>query len=116
VCLLDVNAEVQAARLNQRGDDPRLLVDHQAFASWMRAHARDPNHMRHVLTTNGWDAMRWERLSRLDPRGGKWNMHVLDTSACARSEVADEILTWCRHALRGKAPHIVAADPDHPWD
>jgi ABC-type transport system involved in cytochrome bd biosynthesis fused ATPase/permease subunit len=32
VCLLDVNAEAQAARLAQRGDDPRLLAHHQAFA------------------------------------------------------------------------------------
>ena len=32
VCLLDVSPEVQAARLTARGDDPSLLVHHQAFA------------------------------------------------------------------------------------
>jgi hypothetical protein len=106
VCLLDVDAEAQAARLVQRGDDPRLLADHQAFAAWMRAHAQDPGHMPHVLTTNGWGAMRWERLTLLDPRNGGWNVQVLDTSASATDEVAKQILTWCRRALRGQAPQI----------
>lgn len=110
VCLLDVNAETQAARLAQRGDDRRLLADHQAFAVWMRAHAQDPNHMPHVLTTNGWDAMHWERLRLLDPRTGGWNVHVLDTSDHTTDEVADEILSWCRRALRGQAPQIRVAD------
>jgi broad-specificity NMP kinase len=113
VCLLDVNAEAQAARLAQRGDDPRLLADHQAFAGWMRAHAQDPNHMPDVLGTNGWDAMRWERLRRFDPRNGGWDMHVLETSERTRDEVADQILTWCRWALRGQAPQIRVADPEH---
>lgn len=115
VCLLDVNAETQATRLAQRGDDPRLLADHLAFAGWMRAHAQDPNHMPHVLSTNGWDAMRWERLRRFDPRNGEWGMHVLDTSARTRDDVADQILTWCRRALRGQAPQIRLAEPKHRW-
>ncbi len=111
VCLLDVNAEAQAARLAQRGDDPRLVGDHQAFAGWMRAHAQDPNHMPQVLSTNGWDAMRWERLRRFDLRTGGWGMHVLDTSVRTPDEVADQILTWCRQALRGQAPQIRVTEP-----
>lgn len=111
VCLLDVNAEAQAARLAQRGDGPRLVGDHQAFAGWMRAHAQDPNHMPHVLSTNGWDAMRWERLRRFDLRTGGWGMHVLDTSARTPDEVADQILTWCRQALRGQVPQIRVTEP-----
>lgn len=110
ICLLDVDAEAQAARLARRGDDPRLLADHQAFASWMRAHAQDPKHMSHVLTTNGWDAMRWERLGRLDPHAGTWAVHVLDTSALTSDEVAGQVLTWCRRALRGQAPQIRVGD------
>jgi hypothetical protein len=105
-CLLDVNAEVQAARLARRGDDPRLLGDHQAFASWMRAHAQDPHHMPEVLTGNGWDAMRWDRLARLDPRNGGWAIDVVDTSELASEEVADQIVTCCRRALRGQPPLI----------
>jgi hypothetical protein len=110
VCLLDVNAEAQAARLAQRGDDPRLLADHQAFTAWMRTHAHDPNHMHNVLSADGWDAMRWERLRLIDPRHGRWNMHVLDTSGRATGEVADQVLSWCRRALRGQAPQIPVAD------
>jgi hypothetical protein len=110
VCLLDVNAEAQTARLAQRGDDPRLLADHQAFAAWMRVHANDPTHMHQVLSANGWDAMRWERLRVIDPRDGAWNMHVLDTSPRASREVADQVLSWCRRALRGQAPQIRVAD------
>lgn len=110
VCLLDVSPEVQAARLARRGDDPRLLADHQAFASWMRAHAQDPHHMTHVLSTTGWNAMRWERLRLLRPGDGGWDMHVLDTSAHAEDEIADEVLAWCRRALRGRAPQIRLSD------
>jgi hypothetical protein len=106
VCLLDVTPEVQAARLAQRGDDPRLLGDHQAFASWMRAHAESPHHMPHVLSLNGWDAMRWERLTALDPHDRGWSVHVLETSARAPGEVAKDVLMWCRRALQGQAPQI----------
>jgi energy-coupling factor transporter ATP-binding protein EcfA2 len=46
VCLLDVTADAQSERLADRGDDPRLVAHHHAFAKWMRGHARDPRHMR----------------------------------------------------------------------
>lgn len=104
VCLLDVNAETQTARLTQRGDDPRLFHDHCAFADWMRGHARDPRHMPHVLTTNGWEAMRWERLTSLDPSDGGWAVEVVDTSELSSDEVAQHVLSWCRRALAGQAP------------
>jgi energy-coupling factor transporter ATP-binding protein EcfA2 len=58
-CLLDVRPEAQAARLTHRGDNPSLLPHHQAFAEWMRGHARDPRHLPYVLSMNGWEAMRW---------------------------------------------------------
>jgi hypothetical protein len=103
VCLLDVDAATQAARLAQRGDDPRLLADHQAFAAWMRGHARDPRHMQHVLTTGGWEAMRWERLGSLDPGDGGWAVHIVDTSELSTDQVAEQVLTWSRRALRGEA-------------
>jgi hypothetical protein len=50
VCLLDVSADAQAARLGRRGDDPAPLEHHLAFADWMRGHARDPHHRPHVLS------------------------------------------------------------------
>ena len=103
VCLLDVSPDVQAARLAHRGDDPSLLPHHQAFAEWMRGHARDPRHMPHVLNTNGWEAMRWDRWSEIDPIDGNWGMEVLDTSRLTSVQVADEILTWCGGVLCGNA-------------
>ena len=109
VCLLDVDADTQAARLTHRGDDPRLIHDHCAFAEWMRGHARDPRHMPHVLTTNGWEEMRWERLESLDPNDG-WAVHVVDTSELSSDQVAQQVLSWCRSALAGQAPvmHVTA--------
>jgi energy-coupling factor transporter ATP-binding protein EcfA2 len=98
-CLLDVSPDAQAARLARRGDDPRLLADHIAFADWMRGHARDPQYMPHVLSTNGWEGMRWERLEALDPNDGGWAVHVIDTSELTTGEVAEQVLTWCRRVL-----------------
>lgn len=106
VCLLDLAPEVQASRLAARGDDPALLADHQAFAEWMRAHAGDPLHMPHVLSTGGWDQMRWERLTDLR---SSWRTHVIDTSAMTRPAVAEAVLAWCRSVLAGQAPVLRVA-------
>lgn len=103
VCLLDVSVDAQAARLARRGDDPSLLPHHQAFAEWLRGHARDPRHMSHVLSTNGWEAMRWDRWSGIDPIDGSWGMEVLDTTPLTPVEVADEIVRWCHGVLCGNA-------------
>jgi energy-coupling factor transporter ATP-binding protein EcfA2 len=108
VCLLDVSPEVQAARLARRGDDPRLLADHIAFAEWMREHARDPGHVPHVLSTGGWEAMRWERLTHLDTPDGGWAVHVIDTPERSSEQVAREVLAWCRAALSGQVPVMLS--------
>lgn len=107
-CLLDLEPDAQAARLTERGDDPALLIHHQAFAAWMRAHAGDPRHMLDVLTTDGWDDMRWERLESL--AGGGWSVHVIDASALSREEAATAVLSWCRDALSGRVP-VMHVDP-----
>ena len=101
VCLLDLSPEAQARRLAIRGDDPSLLVRHQAFAEWMRRHASDPLHMPHVLSTGGWDEMRWDRLTRLTP---SWRIHLIDTSPMTRRVVAETVLDWCRSVLAGHEP------------
>jgi len=103
VCLLDLSPDAQSARLNRRGDDPALLPDHHAFAEWMRSQARDPRHMLHVLSTDGWEAMLWKRWTDIDPASGGWGMEVIDTTELAPQTVAAEILTWCRRALGGDA-------------
>lgn len=103
VCLLDADAEAQAARLAARGDHPALLAHHQAFAEWMRRQANDPLHMPHVISDDGWEKMRWDRLARLVD---DWGMHVIDTSRLSRELVADATLEWCRRALAGHAPTL----------
>ena len=108
VCLLDVDEHSQTARLSARGDDPALFVHHVAFASWMRAHARDPGHMPEVLRNGGWDAMRWDRVS--GRRRPDWETYVLDTSGLGADDVAAEVLDWCRRALAGRAP-VMRAEP-----
>jgi hypothetical protein len=108
-CLLDVSPGAQAARLDARGDDPALLRHHQAFAEWMRAHAGDPRHNLHVLSTGGWDAMRWDRLSRPDL---EWRMETIDTTDRPVDEVAADVVGWCRRAIDGTAPIVRAVDGD----
>jgi hypothetical protein len=103
VCLLDASAQAQAERLAGRGDDPALLVHHQAFADWMRQQASDPLHMLHVVSDHGWDEMRWERLERLTD---DWRMHTIDTSCLSPPEVAVLVLDWCWHALADDAPAL----------
>jgi hypothetical protein len=101
VCLLDVDAEEQAARLAIREDAPALLPHHQAFAEWMRRQSSDPLHMPHVVSDRGWEEMRWDRLEQM---ADDWGMHVVDTSRLSKDDVADATLQWCRRALAGGAP------------
>jgi hypothetical protein len=103
ICLLDVSPQAQAARLAVRGDDPAVLHRHHAFAEWMRRHAEDPLHMTHVLSTQGWDEMRWDRLAGLAPA---WSSVRVDTTDLTRQDVADAVLEWCHLALGGQAPTI----------
>jgi hypothetical protein len=99
VCLLDVAEDTQRERLRSRGDPEELLPHHVAFAAWMRRHAEDPAHMPHVLTTGGWDGMRWSRLATLP-----WQITVIDGSAMSVAEAGSAALQWVRDALSGRAP------------
>lgn len=108
VCLLDAASEVQAERLAERGDDPALLIHHQAFAEWMREQATDPLHMIHVVSDNGWQEMRWERL---EDSAANWQMHVLDTTHMTKDGVAEAVLDWCQLALGGGAPTLTLNGP-----
>jgi hypothetical protein len=110
VCLLDVGSAVQTQRLRARGDDPALFVHHVAFADWMRGHARDPTHMPEVLTTGGWEEMRWERWMDGRRLVGPWAMHVIDTSGLGVEQVATEVLDWCRRALAGQTQLLRVED------
>jgi Holliday junction resolvasome RuvABC endonuclease subunit len=69
--------------------------------------------MPHVLSTNGWAAMRWERWTGLDPATGNCGMEVLDTSGRSPEQVAAEVVTWSRRALNAEAPLLHAAGGVH---
>jgi hypothetical protein len=99
VCLLDVAEDTQRERLRRRGDPEELLPRHAAFAAWLRRHAEDPTHMPHVLTTGGWDGMRWSRLATLP-----WQITVIDGSTMSVAESGRAALQWVRDALSGRAP------------
>jgi len=96
VCLLDCDAASQTERLRRRGEPEELLPRHVAFADWMREHVRDPGHMPEVIMSNGWDAMRWERLA-----GADWSFDVIDTSGRVPADVAADALAWVRTVRSG---------------
>ena len=103
VCLLDASPAAQTARLSARGDDPSVLHHHHAFAEWMRKSANDPLHMPEVITTNGWDQMRWDRLR---PVSDTWHVTTIDTSELSRTDVAEAVLAWARGSVAGDIPAI----------
>ena len=113
-CLLHADPEAQEARLRSRGDPTALFPDHVAFAAWMRGHAADPSHVPEVLTTGGWDQMRWERWT--DGRAGDpgWKVTTIDTSPLDLDEVAAEVLAWARASLRGETPPLAVSGAGSP--
>jgi hypothetical protein len=104
-CLLDASPQAQASRLRARGDDPSVLHHHQAFADWMRAAATDPLHMPEVITTGGWEEMRWERLAQA---AASWHVTTIDTSDMSPSEVAEAVRDWSRRSVNGQTQLIRA--------
>jgi hypothetical protein len=108
-CLLDAAPVAQAARLAARGDPPGLLAHHHAFAEWMRYQATDPLHMLEVVSTSGWDQMRWDRIPALAP---EWHVTVVDTTDRTPDQVSTGVLRWIRSAIAGVEPLLrIPADP-----
>ncbi|WP_147919139.1 hypothetical protein [Ruania zhangjianzhongii] len=103
VCLLDVDAETQSARLAARGDPPEHRHLHHGFADWMRHHAADPSYVPEAVTTDAWPQMRWHRWIGRAP-GPEWAMTVIDTSALTEVEVGKRVAGWCQDAVAGNAP------------
>jgi hypothetical protein len=66
--------------------------------------------MPHVLSTGGWEAMRWDRWAGLERDNGGWIMEVLDTSTLSPDRVAAGIIDWCGRAVAGEAPALHPAD------
>jgi hypothetical protein len=102
ICLLDVDEHTQRERLRRRGDPADLLGRHVAYAAWLRAHARDPRHMPHVLSTGGWPAMRWSRMLNM-PRE-QWRVTSIDGSSMTKAEMNHAVAQWITDAIEGRAP------------
>lgn len=87
--------------LGRRGDPAELFARHAAFADWMRGHARNPRHMPHVLSTDGWPQMRWSRLSSMP--ADRWRINVIDVSKMSRADTNQAALQWVTDAIEGRA-------------
>jgi hypothetical protein len=111
VCLLDADPDAQANRLRARGDDPALLIHHHACADWMRKQATDPLHMLEVVSKNGWNQMRWDRIPAL---ASHWHVHTIDTSSKTPQAVADAALVWIRSAIASPDQAIHVPDTPDP--
>lgn len=103
VCLLDISADAQRARLNARGDDPTLLPRHAAFADWMRKHAADPGYRPEVIMQDAWEEMHWDRWVGRPEANELWDAHVIDTSARTPRETASLVASWIRSRLERRS-------------
>lgn len=103
VCLLDAQADAQAARLRNRGDDAKYTGHHVAFADWMRQHVVDHRHRPDVITQGAWSAMRWDRWVGLDAPRPPWRCHVIETSDLGPAEVGRKVAEWLRQHLATSA-------------
>jgi hypothetical protein len=56
-----------------------------------------------MSTTNGWSAMRRDRWTGLDPAGGIWGIHVIDTLAITPEHAAAAVVASVREALQATA-------------
>lgn len=111
VCVLDADEHTQRQRLAIRAETEEALGHHVAFARWMRAHARDPQHMQHVLTDGGSAAMRWEQWTHLLTGDPSWAMHLLDTTDLDASTVGAAVRTWIDDVGAGRAPLLGPLGP-----
>ncbi len=104
ICLLDADENTQTARLRERGDPEELLPHHLAFADWLRHHARDPQHMLHVITGSGWDRMQWSRLRGIRAGDPRWRIPVIDSTGLSKENAANRALRWATRALARDEP------------
>jgi hypothetical protein len=63
--------------------------------------------MLHVVSTDGWEQMRWDRLPRVEQH---WHVHTVDTTALDPAATAKAVLTWVRGTLAGTIPTIRVTD------
>jgi len=104
ICLLDVSAEAQESRLRIRGDDPKFIPHHVAFATWMREHMQDHLARPEVIMNGGWSEMQWSRWLTLPPGETPWVGRTVDTSALSPEEVAQRVVDWIEAQIGNHLP------------
>ena len=105
VCLLDVDDEQRAARLERR--DPRKWSADATnafgnWARWHRGHAADPAHRPEVITERSAPDMRWDRWAswtRTDPR---WHVTTINTSDEPMVATAERVRDWVKLSRQGR--------------
>lgn len=70
----------------------------------MRNQAVNPLHMLEVVTTNGCDKMRWDRVPALVPH---WHVHTIDTTGASPDTVAADVLAWVQATLEGETQLVL---------
>jgi hypothetical protein len=65
--------------------------------------------MPQVLSTGGWSAMRWSRVSDM-PRE-RWKVTIIDGSAGDVAETGRVVLQWIHDAVAGRAPVFRRTEP-----
>ncbi|TQE22543.1 hypothetical protein Sipo8835_35705 [Streptomyces ipomoeae] len=104
VCLVDVTAPVQRARLAERDPgrwDPEAIDAYIGWAAWHRKHAHDPSHRPDVIIDNSWPEMVWDRWTGWNTGDPRWRTQVLDTTDRPITESVDQVEQWIneqRHA------------------
>ncbi len=104
VCLLDAAEKAQTARLLERGDDPKYIGHHVAFADWMRQHVVDQHHRPEVIMQNAWPQMRWDRWVGDGANQPPWNSYIIETSELQPPEVARLVAQWLRQRIHADKP------------
>ena len=99
ICLLDASPECQRNRLLTRGDDPKLIPHHIAFAKWMREDIIDPDHQSDVIMEGGWEEMRWERWNEIVRSQSTIDSQIIDTTNRTPREVGELVMDWIHRSL-----------------
>lgn len=99
--LVDVADDEREARLDDRPDDlGDIRDDLVGWARWHRAHAADPTHEQHVITSDGLPSMRFDRWTGWAAGDPRWRVRVIDTTDRQPDEVARDAEAWIREQRR----------------
>jgi hypothetical protein len=99
-CLLDVEDRQRWHRLESRDPgkwNPDAKRSFIGWAQWHREHATDPQRRPEVITSGGWEKMRWTRWSAWTSSDHRWSVTVVDTTARTVEQSSTDIRQWIAH-------------------